>query len=84
LLAKFDHSEGANRLILRGCKLVDLDDVVLEDWVGRLTGLALQDVDISEAAGRWMRYSIPAHRILCGNTRSLLDVQRARFSCTAV
>jgi hypothetical protein len=56
LLAKLDHSERANRLILRGCELVDLDDVALEDWVGRLTGLALQDVDISEAAGRWMRY----------------------------
>ena len=56
LLQKFDHSPRANRLILRGCQLVDLDDVALLDWVQRLTALALQDLDISGAAERWMRY----------------------------
>jgi hypothetical protein len=56
LLPKFDHSARANRLILRGCELVDLDDVALEDWVHRLTSLALEGVDISGAAERWMRY----------------------------
>src|SRR5258708_269889 len=50
LLATLDHSPRANQLILRGCELVDLDDVGLEDWVHRLTTLALQDVDISVAA----------------------------------
>jgi len=35
---------------------VDLEDVQLEDWVHRLTQLALQDLDISAAADRWMRY----------------------------
>jgi hypothetical protein len=57
LLAKLDHSPRTNRLILRGCELVDLDDVALEDWVHRLTTLALQDMDISGAAERWMRYT---------------------------
>jgi hypothetical protein len=56
LLANLDHSPRANRLILRGCEIVDLDDVALEEWVLRLTSLALQDVDISTAAARWMRY----------------------------
>ena len=56
LLADLDHSPRANRLILRGCELVDLDDVALRQWVVRLTSLALQDVDISVAAARWMRY----------------------------
>jgi hypothetical protein len=66
LLAKLDHSPRTNRLILRGCELVDLDDVALEDWVHRLTALALQDIDISGAAERWMRhnhasYFVPLH-----------------------
>ena len=68
LLAKLDPDASArtNRLILRGCELVDLADVDLGDWVQRLTTLALQDVDISTAAGRWMRYPrasfvIPQH-----------------------
>ncbi len=56
LLGKLEHSARANRLILQGCVAVDLDDVALEDWVQRLTALALEDVDISAAASRWMRY----------------------------
>src|SRR5689334_11585137 len=35
LLATLDHSARANQLILRGCELVDLNDVALEDWVHR-------------------------------------------------
>ena len=66
LLAKLDHSPRANPLILRGCEIVDLEDIALADWIGRLTTLALQDVDISVAANRWMRYahasySLPQH-----------------------
>jgi hypothetical protein len=56
LLATLDHTARANQLILRGCEIVDLDDVSLEDWVHRLTALALQGMDISGAAERWMRY----------------------------
>jgi hypothetical protein len=56
LLAKLDYSAQGNRLILRGCEVVDLDDVTLQEWVRRLTTLALRDVDISGAADRWMRY----------------------------
>jgi hypothetical protein len=52
LLAKLDHSERTNRLILRGCEIVDLEDVAFEDWIHRLTTLALQGVDISRAADR--------------------------------
>jgi hypothetical protein len=66
LLVKLDHSPRTNQLILRGCERVDLDDVALLDWVDRLTTLALQDVDISGAAERWMQYShasyvVPRH-----------------------
>jgi len=69
LLAKNDHSARANRLVLRGCELVDLNDVALADWIDRLTALALADVDISGAADRWMRYprasySVPQHAFL--------------------
>jgi hypothetical protein len=66
LLANLDHSARASRLILRGCESVDLEDVSLIDWVRRLTTLALQDVDISRAADRWMRdprasFVLPQH-----------------------
>ncbi len=50
-------------MILRGCERVDLKDVALEDWVRSLTSLALQDVDPSAAADRWMRYP-DAHFVL--------------------
>ena len=63
LLGKLEHSARANRLILQGCLVVDLDDVALEDWVQRLTSLALEDVDISAAASRWMRGMIA--RFVC-------------------
>jgi hypothetical protein len=66
LLEKLDHSPRIHRLILRGCERVDLEDVELGEWMRRLTALALQDVDISGAAERWMRYprasfEVPIH-----------------------
>src|SRR5579871_669997 len=56
LLIRLDRSARSRALLLRGCEEVDLDDVQLEDWMRRLTSLALEDLDISAAAARWMRY----------------------------
>jgi hypothetical protein len=56
LVASHDHSARTNALVLRGCEQVDLADADLEDWIHRLTRLALQDVDIAAAAERWLRY----------------------------
>jgi hypothetical protein len=71
VLAKLAPSPAADRLILLGCERVDLNDVVLEEWVRRLTSLALRDVDISAAADRWMRdprasYVVPQHAFTVG------------------
>jgi hypothetical protein len=66
LLATLDRAPRASRIVLRSCEAVDLDDVALEDWLRRLTTLALDDMDISVAAGRWLRYphatyTLPQH-----------------------
>jgi hypothetical protein len=66
LLLSLDPSEESKRTLIRSYALVDLADVDLSIWVGRLALLGAEGFDISQAADKWLRfpdatYYLPQH-----------------------
>jgi hypothetical protein len=66
LLLSLDPSENSKVTVIRSYALVDLADVDLRVWVGRLALLGAEGFDISGAAERWLRfpnafYYLPQH-----------------------
>jgi hypothetical protein len=66
LLMSLDPSPESKSILVRSYTLVDLADVDLRLWVGRLALLGAEGFDISEAADKWLRfpgafYFLPEH-----------------------
>jgi hypothetical protein len=68
LLLSLDQSPESKLTLVRAYALVDLGDVDLRVWVGRLALLGAEGFDVSEAADRWLRfpkafYYLPEHGV---------------------
>jgi hypothetical protein len=66
LLLSLDPSPESKLSLIRSYALVDLGDVDLRVWVGRLALLGAEGFDVSEAADKWLRfpkafYYLPEH-----------------------
>ncbi len=75
LLVSLDPSEESKLTLIRSYALVDLADVDLRVWVGRLAQLGAEGLDISQPADKWLRfpgasYYLPQHgayKVTVGN-----------------
>src|SRR6476660_6134815 len=63
LLLSVAPSPASKALHLRALETVDLADVELSVWVGNVIRLALEDIDVTRAAERWLTSSNPSYFI---------------------
>ena len=66
LLMSLDPTPESRSILVRSYAVVDLADVDLRVWVGRLASLGAEGFDISDAADKWLRfprasYFLPEH-----------------------